>query len=77
MHLYGLTIAQVDAILEAQGGACLLCGRQNRKWHIDHDHTTGTVRAILCTKCNNGLGFFDDNPAALRRAAAYLELFAP
>lgn len=42
--------------------------------HLDHDHTTGTFRGWLCKCCNPALGMFLDNPALLRRAAAYIEL---
>jgi hypothetical protein len=41
--------------------------------HIDHNHLTGKTRALLCDKCNVGLGSFRDNPDLLRKAAAYLE----
>lgn len=72
---YGITIAQYDALAEAQGGGCALCGKActtGKRLAVDHDHATGRVRGLLCRKCNRGLGHFDDDPAALRRAADYL-----
>jgi hypothetical protein len=42
---------------------------------IDHCHKTRTVRGLLCGKCNVGLGYYDDNPAFLRKAADYIERF--
>ena len=39
---------------------------------IDHCHTTGRVRGILCRTCNGGLGFFKDNIKALAGAVLYL-----
>ncbi len=40
--------------------------------HIDHDHSTGKVRGLLCSCCNTGIGMFKDNPDVLDRAAFYL-----
>lgn len=75
MRRYGIGAAEVDALLEAQFGACPLCLRPltAKDAHVDHDHVTGAVRAVLCFNCNGGLGQFRDQPDALRRAAAYLE----
>jgi hypothetical protein len=51
---------------------CAICGLPNPKPKIDHDHITAKVRGVLCHKCNLGLGYFNDNPNMLRRAAEYL-----
>ena len=84
-HKYGLSLQDFENLLAAQGGACAICLRQfaaieyrNKKthksvWHVDHDHTTGAVRGVLCFQCNSGLGKFRDNPEILRAGAAYLE----
>jgi hypothetical protein len=45
-----------------------------RSMPVDHSHATGKVRALLCTSCNRGLGFFKDSPELLIEAAKYLEL---
>lgn len=71
---HGLSRNEVAARLAAQGGACACCGAADVKfWHGDHDHATGIFRAVLCNRCNMGLGLFDDEPARLRAAAEYLE----
>ena len=62
-----------------QGGVCYLCKSKPNSGKkvlvVDHDHATGQVRRLLCDKCNRGLGYFLDNPTALRAAADYIEAF--
>jgi hypothetical protein len=62
---------------EAQHGQCKICNtfKMNRgrgRLVIDHCHSTGDVRGLLCHSCNVGLGFFRDNPKFLESAATYL-----
>jgi hypothetical protein len=73
---YGLTLDQYNARLASQGERCAICRIEDpgrRGWEVDHDHETGEIRGILCASCNAALGFLDDDPAAFRRAALYLE----
>ncbi len=80
-HKYGLTQADVARMLTAQNGACALCerafsplpGTAKGSPVIDHDHSTGKVRSLLCWPCNTGLGQFRDSPKILKAAAAYVE----
>lgn len=78
---YGITLIEYEAMLEAQGGVCAICGeketRKNRytgicRLHIDHDHKTGEVRGLLCSSCNFALGGFRDDPEILIKAMKYL-----
>lgn len=80
---YGITIDDYDALMEAQGNACAICGGREsrfvrkevarlRSLSVDHDHETGEVRGLLCGDCNVGLGAFRDDPAKLDRAKAYI-----
>ncbi|RBY97482.1 endonuclease [Blastococcus sp. TF02-8] len=69
---YGITAAEADAMLATQGGVCAIC-RAAPAAHVDHDHDSGAVRALLCFNCNGGLGQFRDDPWLLRRAAFYVE----
>ena len=72
---YGITPADYDAMLTAQDFKCAICLTSTpggNGFHVDHCHTTGTVRGLLCVNCNTGLGNFRDNRAALARAIDYL-----
>lgn len=73
---FGISWEEYEALLEAQGQGCAICGRKPRKLAlaIDHDHTTGELRGLLCGSCNHRLlGAAREDPALLRRAADYLD----
>ena len=71
---YGLSLADFDAILAHQGGACAICrARFTGTPHVDHDHDTRVVRGLLCSGCNRGLGCFDDDVDIMQAAIDYLE----
>lgn len=73
---YGITIADYDAMLAAQGGTCAICNGPPppKGYHVDHCHTTGVVRALLCFSCNTALGHVQDNTDTLRRMIDYLNV---
>ncbi|MFE3031582.1 endonuclease domain-containing protein [Streptomyces canus] len=79
-YKYGLSSAEIAALIEAQGGGCALCRLPlGDSFHVDHDHaccpgskTCGEcIRGVLCRRCNIGLGQFNDDPDLLAAAAAY------
>lgn len=59
-------------MLREQDALCAICHKAPAA-HVDHDHKTGAVRALLCFNCNGGLGQFRDDPVVLRAAADYVE----
>lgn len=72
---YGIGLDGHDALLTAQGGACAICKQapsDRGSLHVDHCHTTGRVRGLLCTHCNRGVGGFRDNPQWCQFASKYL-----
>lgn len=69
---YGIGAADVDRMVEEQGGVCAIC-QENPAEHVDHCHETGRVRGILCFNCNGGLGQLRDRVDILLKAIAYLE----
>lgn len=73
-HRYGITDADFDAMLEAQRNACAICGRSFRGTRacVDHCHSTGTVRGLLCIGCNGALGYIE-RPDFVTAATEYLE----
>lgn len=78
---FGITREEWQALLDAQGGVCAICGGSepggSGTWHTDHCHATGCVRGILCHFCNLGLGNFRDDPARLEGAITYLQRHQP
>jgi Recombination endonuclease VII len=67
---YGITSADVDAMVEGQGGTCAVC--DGKPEHVDHDHATGKVRGILCFNCNQALGNARDDVVVLQGLIDYL-----
>ena len=70
---YGMTEENFHAMYDAQGGRCAICRCQLSPACVDHDHSTGVVRGLLCSSCNKGLGFFNDDTRLLAYALVYLE----
>ena len=77
---YGIDIHQFQKMFDAQGGRCAICEKQ-LKFHcnkmseqavVDHDHTTGVIRGVLCHSCNRGLGLLGDTYKRLVRATEYV-----
>lgn len=75
---YGLRFKEV---IEMSQGQCEICKidlifgasqPNSQSGVVDHNHTTGRVRGILCNSCNRGIGYFRDNPMFLEKAASYL-----
>lgn len=70
---YGITLLQYEEMIKLQENKCSICDKiSNSSLHIDHNHSTGKVRELLCTNCNTGLGQFKDNIEFLESAIKYL-----
>lgn len=74
---YGLTVQDYEAMLRRQGFRCAICGTEEcatgRNLAVDHCHTTGKVRGLLCANCNRGIGSLKDSEELLQRAIEYLQ----
>lgn len=82
-RLYGLEEGQFEMMWTSQAGLCKLCSIEMKRpaltrgqaldvVAIDHCHTTGKVRGLLCNGCNKGLGLLNDDVNLLKRAINYL-----
>ena len=73
---YNINMEQYRLMLEEQGGLCAVCEQPNnldRPLYIDHNHTTGEVRGLLCHRCNVALGMVSDNIEVLEKLIDYLK----
>jgi len=75
--MYGISLAQLEDMILSQNSKCAICGKeltiQKGGYVVDHDHTTGKVRGILCPQCNFLLGNAQDNLDIMKGAIKYLE----
>jgi len=81
-YKYGITVRQYEEMLEKQNHVCAICGNSEtrisnqtsniQRLSVDHCHTTGKVRGLLCNRCNTAIGRFEDNEGFLENAINYL-----
>lgn len=80
-RVYGLSLAEYEAMERAQGGVCAICrkGTSYRRKDgspgrlaVDHDHNTGRIRGLLCDQCNRMIGHLDKDPVRALGALVYL-----
>lgn len=73
---FGLSKEQYEALLEGQNHVCAICGKGCTKaLAVDHCHTTGKVRGLLCNNCNRGVGHLKDSVENMTNAITYLNRF--
>ena len=81
---FGISLADYTKMAVEQDNKCAICGQMETQERggkvkalaVDHDHTTGAVRGLLCCDCNQALGKFQDNKAYLASAIAYLDKYS-
>lgn len=79
-RLFGITPEGFEAMLVKQEHRCAICRTKEqgaKAFSVDHDHATGKVRALLCTRCNLLLGGVNDEIDILKAAIVYLETYSP
>lgn len=85
LRKYGIDFARYQEMLLEQKGVCAVCEKPETKIQngtirllsVDHDHTTGAVRGLLCANCNLAVGYACDDVTVLQRAIVYLEKHKP
>ena len=82
LRKYGMTHQCYERMLATQDYGCRLCGagvweEPHHVLCVDHDHSTGQVRGLLCRRCNKALGGFRDDPQLLVNAALYIQRKGP
>ena len=79
---YNVSVSDYNIIYKKQNGVCAICNKKEsstncngkvRVLSVDHNHSTGKIRGLLCARCNQALGLFQDNPKNLKQAIKYLE----
>lgn len=73
---YGISLEEYLQLATDQDGVCAICLKpepvKNRQLAVDHNHETGKVRGLLCSRCNPALGYLEDDPLRAEAAARYL-----
>ena len=75
-NTYGISLADYGRLLEEQGNGCAVCRKtpkeNGKRLAVDHNHSTGEVRGLLCSQCNKGIGNLGDSPDRVLAAFQYL-----
>ena len=75
---YGITLEEYQAMFDKQLNKCGICAIEHTNTtgglFVDHNHTTGKVRGLLCKKCNTAIGLLNDDPLTIDNAKLYVEL---
>lgn len=81
-YVYGISLVDFRLMVKLQNNKCFICSFEfsstshRTKPHLDHDHSSGLIRKVLCDDCNNLLGRANDDPKILKSAIKYLEKYS-
>jgi hypothetical protein len=71
---YGLSEQQAIELVQDRNRVCEICG-ETKPIIVDHCHTSGEVRGLICSSCNSVLGYSRDSIRILENSIEYLERF--
>ena len=81
-HSYNLSKEAFLQLLDIQGNVCVICGsddwgcgKKTNRPHVDHNHSTGKVRGLLCNNCNRCLGLLKEDTNVLKSMISYLDYY--
>lgn len=76
---FGISLDDYNKMFEKQKGCCGICNTHQSEFNIslaiDHCHTTGKIRGLLCNHCNMGIGLFNENIKTLEKSIEYLKQY--
>lgn len=70
---FNISVGDYLSMREKCGNVCEICGNSDDKLAVDHCHSTGVIRGMLCNRCNRGIGYFKDSVDLLKETIKYLE----
>ena len=73
---YGITLKEYEILFNKQNGVCAICHKSETRTKylcVDHNHGTGEIRGLLCTKCNLALGYINDSILLLEEMIKYIK----
>jgi YesN/AraC family two-component response regulator len=77
---YKITPDEYNDKLNSQNECCAICGKSSKEYkrrlHVDHNHTTGQFRGLLCVKCNSGIGCFNEDISLIDKVKKYLKHYS-
>ncbi len=77
-HRYGISEDEYAELLRGQAGVCAVCLAEPKGMAlcIDHNHETGAIRGLLCSRCNGAIGMLKEDPKLFASALEYLRAHA-
>lgn len=70
---FSLSESEYISLVDKTKGVCVICGGSLCEPAVDHDHSTGKIRGVICNKCNRGIGLLGDSYDTLSAATKYLK----
>lgn len=80
---FGITLDQYESMAEKQKYRCAICGEEEKTVNsfngkknnlsVDHCHSTGKIRGLLCSRCNTAIGYFNDSIPVIEKAIRYIK----